>query len=310
VERLSTCLTVALPLIQKGAAISKFVAFFASHVIPVFHEINESKGLVLLRLIAEISPYCSPLDAKSSLPNFYAYLQHYMPLKSSSEAETEAPKIYFSEIECLLYIFHHLASKAPTVLHPVCGVIMHTGQPSEMIGSDFSDKLADFRARLTYCEEYTNNYIRSLNQATEKLKTNFQTEADPEAKKIILNKLDTVLTALKTNKNIKELVQALNKKVPTFLSKGASLVLSWRQPKTEIPATNTGSQKRPVDPNAASSSGPQVKRTRGSAQPLYVPPGRAAALAASDNSTGSSSRGGVTRGRGRGNKSWRGGANQ
>jgi len=252
--------------------------------------------LVLLRLIAELSPHTSATDAKGVLPPFYSLLQHFLPLKP--QTATEQPKIYFSEVECLLYIFHNLASKAPASLHPVCGVVMHTGQPSELIGEDFSEKLNDFTARLKYCEEYTVNYIRSLNQVSEKLKGSL-TEGDEEAMKTTQAKLDTVLTALKTNKNIKELVQALNKKQPTFLSKGSSFVLSWRQPKNVV-LPNSGSQKRGLDPNSASSSGSQAKRTKGVTQQLYVPPNRAS----SHTTVGVRGR---TRGRVRGaNKSWRG----
>lgn len=84
-----------------------------------------------------------------------------------------AEEMNFTYVECLLFTFHHLASKvfiadslrfpynltwhlkvliscvkqAPNASNSLCGYKIVTGQPSDRLGEDFSEQYKDFTER-------------------------------------------------------------------------------------------------------------------------------------------------------------------
>ncbi|GAB2228442.1 hypothetical protein Droror1_Dr00010281 [Drosera rotundifolia] len=97
----------------------------------------EERKLEILKIFAEISPYTTPQDSRQILPSVVQLLKKHMPGRKTEEMN-------FSYVECLLYAFHHLASKAPNATNSLCGYKIVTGQPSDRLGEDFSDQYRDF----------------------------------------------------------------------------------------------------------------------------------------------------------------------
>ncbi|KAF7150257.1 hypothetical protein RHSIM_Rhsim02G0138500 [Rhododendron simsii] len=157
IDRLISCLFMALPFFVRGASPSKFLNYLNKHILPVFDEITnyglliqlvlsilftsqlpEERKVDLLKNLAESSPYTTPQDSRQILPSVVQLLKKYMPRRKSGE-ETN-----FTYVECLLYTFHHLASKAPNATNSLCGFKIVTGQPSDRLGEDFSEFNKDF----------------------------------------------------------------------------------------------------------------------------------------------------------------------
>ncbi|XP_058202508.1 apoptosis inhibitor 5-like protein API5 isoform X3 [Rhododendron vialii] len=141
IDRLISCLFMALPFFVRGASPSKFLNYLNKHILPVFDELPEERKVDLLKNLAESSPYTTPQDSRQILPSVVQLLKKYMPRRKSGE-ETN-----FTYVECLLYTFHHLASKAPNATNSLCGYKIVTGQPSDRLGEDFSEFNKDFTER-------------------------------------------------------------------------------------------------------------------------------------------------------------------
>jgi hypothetical protein len=159
--------------------------------------------------LAEMSMYSLADEARVMLPSVYALICSHVPT-SDSDA-----KINYTHIECLLHIFHQLASKAPGSLKTICGIKIMTGQPSDYEGSEaeMEAKRNEFMLRLKSLISNTTTLITQLNQAI----SNFT----PEEK----DKKKTAQTALRTTQNIKELTQALTAAKPQL---APNIHLSWR----------------------------------------------------------------------------------
>ncbi|CAL5409926.1 unnamed protein product [Camellia sinensis] len=138
IDRLISCLFMALPFFMRGALNSKFLNYLNKHILPVFDELPEERKVDLLKNLAESSPYTTPQDSRQILPSVVQLLKKYMPRRKSGE-ETN-----FTYVECLLYTFHHLAHKAPNATNSLCGYKIVTGQPSDRLGEDFSEYYKDF----------------------------------------------------------------------------------------------------------------------------------------------------------------------
>src|SRR5690348_13349614 len=104
--------------------------FLAEKVVPAFDAITEAQKLPLLMLIAEMSVYSLADEARVILPAIYDLFCSHVPTNQTDI------KINYTHIECLLYIFHQLASKAPGSLKNVCGIKIMTGQPSDYEGNE------------------------------------------------------------------------------------------------------------------------------------------------------------------------------
>jgi hypothetical protein len=105
IDRLMSCLNMALPFYARGASNSKFLNYINKHLLPVFDKLPEDKQLDLLKNLAEGSPYTSAQDARQLLPSIMQLLKKYMPRRKTAE------ELHFTYVECLLYVFHELAHK-------------------------------------------------------------------------------------------------------------------------------------------------------------------------------------------------------
>ncbi|MBA0811656.1 hypothetical protein Gohar_003532, partial [Gossypium harknessii] len=171
IDRLISCLFMAIPFFVRGAPGSKFLNYLNKHIIPVFDKVTyyfmisitatnlpEERKLDLLKALAEISPYTTPQDSRQVLPSVVQLLKKYMPRRKTGE-ETN-----FTYVECLLFSFHHLAHKAPNASNSLCGYKIVTGQPSDRLGEDFSEYHKDFTERLSSVEDLTRATIKKLTQ--------------------------------------------------------------------------------------------------------------------------------------------------
>ncbi|MBA0595132.1 hypothetical protein Gorai_012010, partial [Gossypium raimondii] len=75
IDRLISCLFMALPFFVRGASGSKFLYYLNKHIIPVFDELQEERKLDLLKALAEILPYTTPQDSRQILPSIVQLLK-------------------------------------------------------------------------------------------------------------------------------------------------------------------------------------------------------------------------------------------
>jgi hypothetical protein len=75
IDRLMSCLNMALPFYVRGASNSKFLNYINKHLLPVFDKLPEDKKLDLLKNLAESSPYTSAQDARNLLPSILQLLK-------------------------------------------------------------------------------------------------------------------------------------------------------------------------------------------------------------------------------------------
>ncbi|GKU94447.1 hypothetical protein SLEP1_g7943 [Rubroshorea leprosula] len=257
IDRLISCVFMAIPFVVRGASGSKFLNYLNKHIIPVSDQLPELRKLDLLKALAEISPYTSTQDSRQILPSMVQLLKKYMPWRKTGE-ETN-----FTYVECLLFTFHHLAFKAPNATNSLCGYKMVTGQPSDRLGEDFSEYYKDFTERLSNVEDLTRATMKKLTQGmAEHNKTMAAAKSDEVKDKIKIQKQNTT-TGLRTCNNILAMTKPLHSKTPSFIG-DKSVNLSWKEatkPTAASNATTTG-VKRPV--NAGNGSGNMaLKKGRG-----------------------------------------------
>lgn len=315
IDRLMSCLNMALPFYARGASNSKFLNYINKHLLPVFEQLPEGKKLDLLKNLAESSPYTSAQDARQLLPSILQLLKKYMPRKKVSE------ELQSTYVECLLYAFHELAHKTPNTTNSLCGYKIVTGQPSDRLGEDFAELFKDFNERLTVVEELAKAANKKLTQGMSELnKALSAAKTDTEKEEVKAKKLSSS-TKLRSNNNIVTLAQPLHQKVPSFFGKDKVIHLSWKEKDSSKPAPtsapthavsatqhnggkkrqNQNNQNSHNNQNGGAASAP--KRGRGDGMTSQLVNRALAGL-------GSSSRGGFGRGggSGRGGRGgWRGG---
>ncbi|CAK9134660.1 unnamed protein product [Ilex paraguariensis] len=254
IDRLISCLYMALPIFMQGASNSKFLNYLNKNIFPVFDKLPEERKVDLLKNLAESSPYIAPQDSRQILPTVVQLLKKYMPLRKAGE------EMNFTYVECLLYTFHHLAHKTPNATNSVCGYKIVTGQPSDRLGEDFSENYKEFTERLSCVEELARATIKKLTQGmAEHNKATATTKSD-EAKASIKTQKQNTTTGLRTCNNILAMTQPLHLKSPSFIG-DKRINLSWKEaakPSAPSTATTTGG-KRPANGSANNAS----KRGRG-----------------------------------------------
>ncbi|OAY24890.1 apoptosis inhibitor 5-like protein API5 [Manihot esculenta] len=256
IDRLISCLYMALPFFLRGASGSKFLNYLNKHIIPVFDKLPEERKLDLLKAVAEISPYTLPQDSRQILPSIVQLLKNYMPRRKTGE------EMNFTYVECLLYAFHHLAHKAPNATNSLCGYKIVTGQPSDRLGEDFSELYKDFTERLSNVEELTRATMKKLTQGMAEHNKAMAAAKSDEAKDNIKTQKQNTTTGLRTCNNILAMTKPLHSKTPSFIG-DKSINPSWKEaakPSVGSTTTATGG-KRPV--NAANGSGNTAKKGRG-----------------------------------------------
>ncbi|KAG8490123.1 hypothetical protein CXB51_016007 [Gossypium anomalum] len=256
IDRLISCLFMAISFFVRGAPGSKFLNYLNKHIIPVFDKLPEERKLDLLKALAEISPYTTPQDSRQVLPSVVQLLKKYMPRRKTGE-ETN-----FTYVECLLFSFHHLAHKAPNASNSLCGYKIVTGQPSDRLGEDFSEYYKDFTERLSSVEDLTRATIKKLTQGMAEHNKAMAAAKSDEAKDNIKMLKQNTTTGLRTCNNILVMTKPLHLKTPAFI-RDKSVHLSWKEaikPSALSTTTATG-VKRPAA--SSGSNNLAIKKGRG-----------------------------------------------
>eukprot|EP01112_Ceratiomyxa_fruticulosa_P008413 TRINITY_DN2180_c0_g1_i2.p1 TRINITY_DN2180_c0_g1~~TRINITY_DN2180_c0_g1_i2.p1 ORF type:complete len:632 (-),score=161.68 TRINITY_DN2180_c0_g1_i2:32-1714(-) len=207
---------------------SKEITYLGTKVLPTLTPIINPKRLAdefhvpLLQILADLSPYATPADARTALHELYNLFILYCP----SLKIDKGVKINFSVLEALLLAFHHLGSKVPSFLRGLCGFPFPlSGQPSDTLTLPPGRK-EDTYARLGYITaEITPVYLRKLNEALAHKKREAQAKTGEEKEKA-LNQVTELEVAIKSINNVNTLAQGL-KKVP--LPQFFKIPGSWRQ---------------------------------------------------------------------------------
>ncbi|PRQ19479.1 putative apoptosis inhibitory 5 [Rosa chinensis] len=131
IARLISCLFMALPFIVRGAPSSKFLNYLNKHILPV------SDKFFLARF-AEGPCRSGTIHHTTRFTSDSTFCGSAVKEKHASEKDGE--EFNFTYVECLLYAFHHLAHKVPNATNSLCGYKMVTGQPSDMLGEDFTEQ--------------------------------------------------------------------------------------------------------------------------------------------------------------------------
>ncbi|KAG6546448.1 hypothetical protein Mapa_011996 [Marchantia paleacea] len=294
IDRLMSCLNMALPFYARGASNSKFFNYINKHLLPVFDKLPEERKVDLLKNLAESSPFTSAQDARSLLPSIVTLIKKYVPRKKTSE------ELNFTYVECLLYVFHQLAHKAPNMTNSLCGYKIVTGQPSDRLGEDFTEFFKDFIERLTLVEEQAKATNKRLAQGMTEHHKAMAAAKDDAAKADVKVKKQSTSSGLQTCNNILTLTQPLHSKAPTFFGEKKSFSLSWAKPVATQALNATGSKRTASAANGGGAVSGGGKRPKGgdtSSQNQLV-----------NRALASLSRGGrATQVRGGGRSGWRGG---
>ncbi|KAG4959845.1 hypothetical protein JHK87_036478 [Glycine soja] len=255
IDRLISCLHMALPFVVRGASSNKFLNYINKYIIPVFDQLPGERKVDLLRSLAEFSPYTTPQDSRQMLPSIVQLLKKYMTWKKTGE------EMNFTYVECLLYTFHHLAHKVPNATNSLCGYKIVTGQPSDRLGEDFSEHYNDFTERLNNVEEFTRATIKKLTQGMDENNKSMAGAKTDEEKEKIKTKKQNATTGLRTCNNILTMTKPLHAKVPSFIG-DKRINLSWKEATKAASTAPAAGAKRPA--NAANGSNNIVsKKGRG-----------------------------------------------
>ncbi|XP_076957061.1 apoptosis inhibitor 5-like protein API5 [Bidens hawaiensis] len=247
VDRLISCLYMALPFFIRGASSSKFLNYLNKHILPVFDKLPEERKVDLLKNLAESSPYAAPQDSRQILPSVVQLLKKYMPRRKTGE------EMNFTYVECMLYTFHHLANKAPNATNSLCGCKIVTGQPSDRLGEDFTELYKDFTERLSCVEDLTKASMKKLTQGMGQQNKSTGTSVSDEEKARIKIQKQNATTGLRTCNNILAMTQPLHLKSPSFIG-DKRVNLSWNEAVKTVAPTNTAGKKRPADAVKGSSN--------------------------------------------------------
>ncbi|GAB2231355.1 hypothetical protein Droror1_Dr00010361 [Drosera rotundifolia] len=286
IERFLTCISLAIPFFMRGGSNSNFLTYVAKHILPVFDKLPEERKLELLKNLAESSPYTTPQDSRQILPLIAQLLKKHMPARKTEEMN-------FSYVECLLYTFHHLASKAPNATNSLCGFKVVTGQPSDRLGEDFSDLYKEFMERLTCVEELTRATMKKLTQGMDGHNKAMAIAKSDEDKLKIKTEKHNATIGLRTCNNILAMTQPLHAKSPSFIG-DKRINLSWKDA-TKSSATSDGGKRSASATNGLNSAAAKRGRGAGDVQNQLI-----------NRALEGVAYGGVRGGRGRG-RGWGGG---
>ncbi|CAK9137851.1 unnamed protein product, partial [Ilex paraguariensis] len=184
----------------RGASSSKFFNYLIKQIIPVFDELPEDRKLDLLKNLAECSHYVAPQDSRQLLPSVVQLLKKHMIRRKLED-------IKFTNVECLLYTFHHLAHKTPNATNSLCGYKIVTGQPSDRLGEDFSEYYKDFTERLGIVEDLARAMIKKLTQGMAEHNRLMTAAKTDEEKNIIKTQKQNTTSELRACNNILAMTQ-------------------------------------------------------------------------------------------------------
>ncbi|XP_016115822.1 apoptosis inhibitor 5 isoform X2 [Sinocyclocheilus grahami] len=254
VDRLLQCTRQALPLFSKNVHSTRFVTYFCEFVLPNLSLLTSPVAeldiqLEVLKLLAEMSPYCGDMDKlEVNLNMLFEKLLEFMPLPPEEEngenAANEEPKLQFSYVECLLFSFHQLGKKLPDFL----------------IDKISTEKLKDFKIRLQYFARGLQVYIRQLRVALQG-KTGDTLKTDENKIKVV---------ALKITNNINVLIKDLFHNPPSYKS---TVTLSWK-PVQKTEAASIGQKRQSGEDIGATATTKKLPTNlpRRNARQIYNPP--------------------------------------
>ncbi|XP_068664365.1 apoptosis inhibitor 5-like protein API5 isoform X2 [Aristolochia californica] len=292
IDRLISCMLLALPFFMRGGSNSKFLNYLNKHIFSVFNKLPEKRKLDLLKNVAESSPYTIPQDSRQLLPSVVQLLKNCIPLRKTED-------IQYTYVECLLYTFHHLAHKTPNATNSLCGYKIVTGQPSDRLGEDFSDNYKDFNERLTNLEEQAKTTMKKLTQGMAELNKAMASAKTDDEKSSIKTKKQNTTSGLRTCNNILAMTQPLHSKTPSFIGDN-KINLSWKEAVKPSPSsTAPAGGKRPASATNGSGTG-SLPNKKGRADVRVHNQLMNRALEGLSRGGGVKSRGAGARGRGRG----------
>ncbi|XP_057466290.1 apoptosis inhibitor 5-like protein API5 [Actinidia eriantha] len=256
IDRLISCLHMALPFFMRGASSNRFLNYLNKHILPVFDKLPEEPKVDLLKNLAECSSYVTPQDSRQLLPSIVQLLKKHMVRKKVEEMN-------FTYIECLLYIFHHLAHKTPNATNSLCGYKIVTGQPSDRLGEDFSENHKDFTERLRTIDDLSKAMVKKLTQGmAEQNKLMAAAKTDEERDIIKRQKLNSTI-GTRTCNNILAMISPLHSRSPSFIG-DQKIKLSWKEAmKRPVPSTAPAAGTKRATTAANDSSTYAVKKGRG-----------------------------------------------
>nr|GMD86485.1 apoptosis inhibitor 5-like protein API5 [Ipomoea batatas]GME12001.1 apoptosis inhibitor 5-like protein API5 [Ipomoea batatas]GME14739.1 apoptosis inhibitor 5-like protein API5 [Ipomoea batatas] len=261
IDRLISCLYMAIPFFERGASNSKFLNYLNKHIFPVFDKLPEDRKVDLLKNLAESSPYTAPQDSRHILPSVVQLLKKYMPRRKAGE------EMNFTYVECLLYTFNNLAHKAPNATNSLCGYKIVTGQPSDRLGEDFSECYKDFTERLKCVEDLARATIKKLTQGMAEHNKELAAAKTDEEKAKIKTQKQNATAGLRTCNNILAMTQPLHSKSPSFIG-DKKVNLSWREvPKSSAPSTAKAAGAKRSAGAVNGSSNMTSKKGRGGGNP-------------------------------------------
>ncbi|XP_031128430.1 apoptosis inhibitor 5-like protein API5 [Ipomoea triloba] len=261
IDRLISCLYMAIPFFERGASNSKFLNYLNKHIFPVFDKLPEDRKVDLLKNLAESSPYTAPQDSRHILPSVVQLLKKYMPRRKAGE------EMNFTYVECLLYTFNNLAHKAPNATNSLCGYKIVTGQPSDRLGEDFSECYKDFTERLKCVEDLARATIKKLTQGMAEHNKELAAAKTDEEKAKIKTQKQNATAGLRTCNNILAMTQPLHSKSPSFIG-DKKVNLSWREvPKSSAPSTAKAAGAKRSAGAVNGSSNMASKKGRGGGNP-------------------------------------------
>ncbi|XP_059661467.1 apoptosis inhibitor 5-like protein API5 [Cornus florida] len=260
IDRLISCLYMALPFFKRGASSSKFLNYLNKHILPVFDKLPEERKADLLKNLAESSPCITPQDSRQLLPSIVQLLKKCMIRRKIEEMN-------FTYVECLLYAFHHLAYKTPNATNSLCGYKIVTGQPSDRLGEDFSECYKDFTERLSTIEDLARTMIKKLTQGMVEHNKAMAAAKNDDEKDIVKKQKQNSTIGLRACNNILAMTQPLHTKLPSFIG-DQKINLSWKEAvRRSVPSTTAvAGQKRTATAAAAAANGSSnyaIKKGRG-----------------------------------------------
>jgi len=282
------CLQSAVPLFKRGGDSAAFVDFYLAKVLPVLAQLPVDKALAISQNVCDVLRYLSPAQARPAFDGLLAAFTRTVPKAGEAKAApvpsaapteskegeeasptatptaSDASKLNYSLVECLLAMFHQAAAKQPDLARSlVGGSAAAFGQPVDTRTQTMEAKRDDFQARLKFvaaqCKEYTPKLLQAQKNIRMMISSADKTEEEKKALGDKRNNVDNVLRAMG---NISKLIEALTKKDATFLGDEAAAMGSWH-------AGGKSADKRKRG-GAEAKEGTPVKKT----QQLYQAPKR------------------------------------
>jgi len=233
-DQIVQCLKQAIPFMSRNVQSTRFMTFLIDKVIPQLSKISgdnaDASRLELLRLTADLSTYCGDLAEPSAKMDIIENaLMTYLPVPPSesggsaqpatgengASAESDEPKLQFSEIECLVYTLHQLGRRHSQYL----------ASPEK------AEALKELRKRLQYLARVIQVYSTKLRQA---LMGKSKEELKSDTHKI-------KNLALKMTSNISTIVKDLLHVPPSYK---ATVGLSWKPVEQKPAAAAAVGEKR------------------------------------------------------------------